>query len=378
MKYKKLIIISTNCLDRRINTLFGIKELVSAGIKVEYCNIGELTYHEHVVFEKVDGVILHDFKSKEEFYKYINENKGQPFLYIVYANYTPLTYFCYRALTRINADIAYCVNGVLPIQSLSTRIKSLTISKFLKAIENRIFAIIKKTGLLKPLKYQFNTCLKARVDYKVDRKTKYIPFNSTDYASTQDNLERIINEDYLVYIDQYLPHHPDNKIVGIGCVNSDDFYSKLNNLFDLVENNTGLRIVIAAHPTAVIYKTSNPFNNRPLFFNKTSQLVKYSSGLLLHHSAACFYGVLYYKSLLFITSNAIQKYMPMVDEAIYNLANKFGSTIVNLDNQNPSISMPSIDKKLYDQFKYNNITTLESENRKNSEILISVLRGDYE
>lgn len=378
MLYEKLIVISTNCLDKRIVTLFGLNEIISSGISVEYWNITNLTYHESLQQETVEGVVLQDFNTINGFRTAVRGCISKPYLFLVYANYGAKTFFCYRELSKINANIAYCVNGVFPAYRSSERLKGLMKANIKNFLINRYYGILKKTCLLKPLNYQFNTCKNAVPSYKIDNNTKIIPFNSTDFISTRVKEERLIENPYIVYIDQFLPLHPDRKLTVKKDLDPIKFYSSLNSLFDRIEQKTGKQVVIAAHPVATSYKTNNPFHGRKLYFSKTKQLVEHCDGIMTHHSTAFTMAIVYKKPIIFITSDEIQLNACNVHKMACKLTTLIDGQLVNMDHTESFGLFKEVNPALYDNYKYGYMTNFESEYKKNSDILISVLRGDYE
>ncbi len=378
MKYEKLVIISTNCLDKRISNLFGVIDLISFNICVEYWNITELTYHEILKPEYIDGVTYIDFQTKKDFCSFVTKCYGKPYLFIVYANYAPATYFCYRALSKINADIAYCVNGVFPSFSVYDRIKMIRTISIRKVFQNRLFSLLKKTFLLKPLTYQFNTCRQCVASYKIGSSTKFIPFNSGDFSLTRKKSQRLVNVPYIVYIDEYLPYHPDRRIVSSRDIDAEAFYKDLRNLFDKLEQTTGKSVIIAAHPVAKSYDSYNPFGGRKIYFFKTKQLIEYCDCVLTHHSTAFAMGVVYKKPILFITSDDIISSMPTVHQRVNQIANILNSPLINMNHLSQTIEIGDFDDNMYNKYLYDYVTNPESENKLNSEIIQAVLRGDYE
>ena len=167
MKYTKLVIISTNDLDSRINQLFGTRGLIKRGVDVEYWNVSALTYNIKMPLDDVEGLTKRDFTSFSDFRAYVRKTGSKTTLYLVYMNFDGKTAFCYRELSKQGLSMAYCVNGVLPpIASIKSRIAKFNL---LRVLNNRIWSVLKGTKLFAPLKYQLNTCVKAEVDYKIGR-----------------------------------------------------------------------------------------------------------------------------------------------------------------------------------------------------------------
>lgn len=100
------------------------------------------------------------------------------------------------------------------------------------------------------------------------------------------NAPSVINDRYVVYIDQYFPSHPDLQEAEPNT-NWDalkiSFYASINRFFDLIEKQLNCRVIIAAHPVAD-YHEQNPFNGREIIWYQTAELIKDSIAVCLHYS----------------------------------------------------------------------------------------------
>ena len=256
MSYTKVVIISSHEFDRRISVLFQTATLRESGANVEYWNVSALTYKEHVTpfREELSQRTISSFK---EFECSIIENLGSSTLYIVYMNYDYITYSCYRKLSLYDCDILYCINGVLP--DVMTPCRSYNFQTILRGIKNHIAFYKLRTPSIKPAKFELRTCAKAGHAYKTDDNTISIAYNSTDYEDSLHLSDYHVEEPYIVFLDQYLPLHPDNKLAGEQGADVKLYFEQMNHLFDVLEQNHQCRVVIAAHPAAKGYNEGNPF-----------------------------------------------------------------------------------------------------------------------
>lgn len=376
MKYTKLVIISTNNLDSRINQLFGTRELIARGVEVEYWNVSALTYNIKMPLDDVAGLTKRDFTSLSDFRGYVRKTGSKTTLYLVYMNFDAKTAFCYRELSKQGLSMAYCVNGVqVPITSIKYRIANLNL---LRVLNNRICRILKCTKLFAPLKYQLNTCIKAEVDYKIDKSTKMIAFNSTDFVASKHIQNLDIQTPYIVFIDQYLPLHPDIKVAGMHSINPDLYYKSINHFFSMIEEQEHCRVVIAAHPIAQSYREHNPFEGREIFFYKTNSLVKKAKGVICHQSTAISFVSIFKKPVIVLTSDDIISNMGLINECCKSNAVILGGRLINMDHIPDDVKFEPIDEDKYLAYKYNYVTNPSSESHTNEEILYSILEGRYE
>lgn len=376
MLYKKVVIVSSHELDKRIITLFRVEELVQDGFDIEYWNLSAITYGEHLssICNSIKTVIIN---SRKDFANKVRENISKKVLYVMYINYVYKTYYCYRILSRYHADILYCINGVLP-RTLSIPSKKFTLKILVKGLKNRLALFALKTPLIIPVKYELRTCLKAGHAYKIDNQTRSLPYNSTDYENTLISADSSMERPYIVFIDQCLSAHPDRKIARNTRFDANLYYRQMSLLFDKLEAKYLCKIVIAAHPASSIsYLKTNPFGNRELVIGRTKELVMNSKCVIAHFSTAIYFAVIYYKPLTIISSKDISLNMSIEHSCCKAFAHELGCKFLMLDNLE-DIEPVQVNVDKYNRFKYSYITNPKMENKSNKEILISIIQGDYE
>ena len=91
-------------------------------------------------------------------------------------------------------------------------------------------------------------------------------FNYFDFDNYLEQKTDIITSNTIVFLDEYLPYHPDFDLLKMEKINANQYYKELNNFFSKIEAHTSSRVVIAAHPKANY--NINPFNNRPIYLVK--------------------------------------------------------------------------------------------------------------
>lgn len=91
--------------------------------------------------------------------------------------------------------------------------------------------------------------------------------------------------EYCVFLDQYLPYHPDNIQDNNIDINSEQYYNQLENIFRKIVEIYGMEVIIAAHPRSD-YSNKNNFRNFKIEYGKTAELVKGAKLVLGHYSTA--------------------------------------------------------------------------------------------
>lgn len=126
------------------------------------------------------------------------------------------------------------------------------------------------------------------------------------YLQLKDG-KRLIEEPFIVFIDEFYPYHPDFKEINpeMDCDKlATIYYRSMNHFFDEVEKRTGMKVVIAAHPIADY--SDNPYNGRALYQYKTAELVRDCEYVCMHNSFCISYVALFDKPVCFVINEAIK------------------------------------------------------------------------
>ena len=93
---------------------------------------------------------------------------------------------------------------------------------------------------------------------------------------------------YAVFLDEYIPFHPDYQSMGVEPpASADEYYPKLCTFFEFIEKKFDLRVIVAAHPRSNYDLTKKYFGDRQVIKGKTTQLVKDSVFVIAHASTFC-------------------------------------------------------------------------------------------
>lgn len=375
----KCIILYTANYCAKIKNYFCVDDLISKDVEVEFWDLGLITINEHLADEFSEGLMIRKIRDKKEYIAEVKKNREAVFF--SYINYTWYSYFVYRILSKYDCKIVYCTSGALPsvcygeghkIPSIF-KVKQLYIK--LRAIS---FRLIRDTFLFKPATFVLKSCRYSESDYKVSKNTVYLGINSSDFQGyklkIQNGIDGKTDERYIVYIDQYLPFHNDYLIAGIKQINPDVFYKSLNKFFDSVEESYNCKVVIAAHPSSLLYKEHNYFEGRDIVFNKTAELVHNSMGVISFTSTAVSFPVIDNKPIIFYTSDEILK--EYTRQNAKGFSDLLGCLYINIDHFSDCV-FREVDVNKYNSYKYDYLTTPMSENFNNSDIVLSILNDNY-
>ena len=153
---------------------------------------------------------------------------------------------------------------------------------------------------------KYGATIDSKFSFPFCKNTVFWNINSIDYDNylrfDKKENKPIINNDYIVFIDQNLPFHLDFvRNNEKPYVTAENYYNSLNKFFNFVETKTRKEVVIALHPNS---ENKHSFSKRTIIGN-TMNLVKYSKGVILHSSTAVSYAIIYNKPICMIETDEI-------------------------------------------------------------------------
>lgn len=155
-------------------------------------------------------------------------------------------------------------------------------------------------------------------------KTNFLDFSSRAMIQRKNNvlihtldydqylncngIRRLVDEKYILFLDEYEPFHPEKEMLGLinSNQNAEKYYKELNCLFSIIEKKTGYKVVIAEHPRAHYEDKEEFLYGREHYRNETVRLVRDCEWVITHCSIAQDYVVLYDKPFLIIYDDNIK------------------------------------------------------------------------
>lgn len=390
MRFNKIVYVRYFPLTKAIYTDLYFEELLQNNINVEYIDLTSLFFPDKIVSDDFNfsGTIkINSYKELKDYLK--NQNKADT-LYISIMTFEGRVLRLFRLFTNLNLTLGVFARGVFPSSTETSN--SSKIARILKVFnwqrlrdffKNKIAILAKKLGFIKPYDYIFKAGefghwglgLGSEIDCE---NAKIIEVNTVDYDRFlfHKELPSIRSEkQYIVFLDQYLPYHPDASYFNIRTVEPEHYFREVNEFFDRLELATGQKVVIAAHPKAEKYKEFNPFNEREIFINKSNDLVKDASMVLTHASTALCFPICYNKKLVLLMSDYMSEVLPHFLLGARSIVVSCGATLVAMDNQDDLCISEQIDLAKYNDFKYKYLTSAESENQLSKDIYVNFLKS---
>lgn len=354
---------------------YGIEIFLQNNFEVEVWDITPILfpvlYDNYIPPDSFDYEGLTLFRRKNELYSKISVLKNSDFV-INRIPYNFKSLWIYRALGKSETDYAVFMANALP-SIYHGKSKLLIYCKKLKKmfksspenILNHIFqglpfylfgvksAKIILAGGEKCLVYHYPT----------DANTEVLWAHTLDYdLYLKERNNPSIERPIAVFIDQYLPFHPDCIVAGIKpCVALDRYYFLLNNFFKLIENKLGLEVIIAAHPRSNYESRFDYFKERKCIRGQSVKLIRESKLVLSHSSTASNFANLFYKPMIFLTFCEYNR--TTKGSSIIEMAKHFGKKPIFIDkNENINWKFElTVNKNHYDNYRRDYIKTKHSE-----------------
>ena len=390
MKIKKIIFIYNVPISDKIIEDFYFNELLKGGFLIEYWDVSKIFFSKTLNQDKLKHNYIKKFKSIKDFKIEVSKQLKEETLFnplLTYNNILSLRLF--RILTKYKCQTSFIAKGALPGPSseLKNAFKLIisnnfftVVNKTITYLKNKILYVLKKLSFVKHYDFIFcsgkNGIVNLGVGYKIDNlNSKLVQINSSDYDKFIENKSDLkINHKYCVFLDEYLPFHPDWSLLNFKTVDPIEYYNTMNSFFNMIENN-GLKVIIAAHPKSD-YKI-NPFEGREIYKYKTNELVKNSAFTMAHMSSSINYSILHNKKVLLLITDAYKKiYKNTAYRTSQYFSSALGEQLINCNDYGYiDISNTNIDQNLYLKYKYDYLTSKESESLKSSDLIINFLKG---
>ena len=390
MRFTKVVYIRYIPLTFKIYNDFYMKEVADEGIDVEYWDISALFFRETALLEDSSYLVkTRKFNSYKQLEQTIAEEyQIKKILFVSIMTFEGRVGRLYKILKKYNCTLSVFGRNMFPLprphdSSLFKRVRRLTIATLKNFISTKVIKLQKKRGSVKEYDIMFLGGNKGwqgigNIDFAEVLKAEVIKVNSDDYDNflKLKESERIIEGDYILFLDEYLPLHPDAILFSIDNISPDQYYPDLCNYFEKVEAQFKMPVVIAAHPKATRYKTEDFFNGRKTFFGKTGELAKYCYFVLAHDSTSINYPIAFGKKIHFLTSKNIERYVNEVHRNTECFANYLNCDLQMLDAAGEiNLDAPASDQS-YRKYKYEYQTWQETEAKYSKDIYIEFLKSN--
>lgn len=384
-----ILFLVQTAFSRRDWQRYGIAELLRRGCRVSIVDAGDLLfpgierdrrhYHEfsgaafHVLAEPFD--VQHAVRLLAEADLIVNS--------VGSGNVNTRNLRVLRTLSRCGRPWLYCENNVVPAMG------GVATTAAWSAYPRRVYDRLRRAGPLnaifrrlplpllglRPADFavyggRFSRAPRALV---TDR-TRPIWAHSDDYDLFRRAGTASVPGDTAVFIDQFLGFHPDFVADGFPQAEVSAFYPGLLSLFERLERELGLKVVIAAHPRADYRDKAGLFGNRPIITDRLVELVRDCRVALSCYSTAVALPILYRKPVIMVGTDALLSH-PTIGLAIRAMSDALARRPLRLEDARTVdlTSLLAVDPDVYARYSENFIRTTEASDGTFWEIVLDAL-----
>lgn len=338
---KKIIFLRYLPLTKKIQDDYCFIDLIKQGYELEYCDISDLFDYANGNVERYETSLPLKYvriDSYKAFTEYVRNNKDALYWTLMtldYKIYRIWATLCRNSCRKITfSDLAVPFGSSVESPHWSAY---LDISKFVPRLIN-IY-----------LRIRYNLNSRWFYDYlllagtegwrnigvstsKAISGAKICSVHSRCYNDMITYKEKSeYPSDYILFVDQYLPLHPDNVMSGVEWESPEAYYEVMNSFFDSVEEEYGMPVIIAAHPKALKYKDTNYFGGRSVIFDDIIGLIRNSRFVLIHNSTSLAYALMLRKDVACVWAECIEKADRIFHKDIVSLSDRFCLPLLSAD-----------------------------------------------
>jgi len=362
---EKLILVVSNYFTFRDYKRHGIEILESNDFLIEVWDLSRFLSPKTVsdikkTSSKEFSTDVKRFNKMSEVLKSVKtEDKKTFFITTIMYSYNTMSLF--KNISKYGFEYGatgpYTFNFTPQLNTLSKQssIFNYSLGAIFKAVLNRI---VSKTVTMKFLNIKPAKVFFAAGGEKVEvrgpfiwEETLIIKCPSSDFDFLFSNNLESISQDYILFLDQYIPFHPDFKQSHYGKnVSVDLYYKELRTVFEQIEKLTKSKVVIAAHPKAYYHDKQHLFGDRKIHHNINSfDLVRNSKLVLMHYSMSISMPVLLNIPVIFLSSEAFKNSYSGICTG--NLAKWFETIPLNMNEAVTELESFYAKSNLYSTYK---------------------------
>lgn len=373
---KKILFLVISPFNKRDFKRFGIELLEKNGFKVEVWDLTNI-YFAHIIkthapSDPINWSGLKVFEKKNDILSNFKNLRSDVFI-ISMLPFNPKFHSIYKGISSSDAGYASLSSNAYPSLKYDTKgrigkvlfnLKKLQEKPVQKLINYYYLKFPSSWLRLKPAHLILAGGTESiRYQPPVDPSTEILWIHSLDYDLYLEEENKSFSEKpTAVFLDEYLPYHPDFFRRGVSPpIKPEKYYPLLNRFFRLLEQQLKLKVIIAAHPRSQYKNHSGFFEGRVWAIGQTKKLIQESKLVLAHTSTSLSFANLYYKPVTFLNCSELDKTYkgPLINQ----VAGLFGKQSLYIDrDKNINWQTESrVNKSHYDNFRRAYIKTDNSE-----------------
>lgn len=326
---KRIIIIDHEPLTLRREQIFHMEEFQAAGFELEHWDMSQYFHPGMTLPNTLKKKYGYTLDSLEKFEKRLQEQPVEQTLFIVEL----FNLWRNRAVFRLlNQHGCFTVKlelystatlDELPFwQNISLSSPKQIANGIIHRIEEIAYCLYQRQHHFKPYHYIIRSGCKFPADLYINHP------DWEQYMTIKDEASKP-QKPYAVFLDEYFPLHPDlHYFLGQDGAGVAEYQQSMNLFFEQIEQRYGVEVVIAAHPKSDYDEQT--FQGRRIVKYQTVNLVRDSSMVLMHSSAAFSFAVMFNKPLTLLTTRGYSHSRHQYQH-LQRLSRMSGLPIINID-----------------------------------------------
>lgn len=328
---KKIVVLfevhSIETYERR----YDYKTLVKQGYQLDICDMsGVISEYYGAGYNKLDdtdAVKYLAFSSRQSFKQYIDDLESDTFIWSTF-QLTAEYYWIFKTISKHHYGFICNDDYVFPIGEERKKEKSYWTKWSLSRVRNAVlyrmprkFIPIRKADVV--ITYGAGDEERKLRNVLYDEHTIVELTNTIDYNECMYAIENAgdkgiqdLPDEYIVFIDAYMPYHPDGLVLGMN-IDASRYYREVEEFLRRVSDFTGLPVIVAAHPKADYMSHSECYQGMRIIQFKTAELISRARLVITHISISISMIMIYRKPFMLITTDEVRKviYTKGIEEA---------------------------------------------------------------
>jgi len=360
----KLIYIVERFISKRMYDSYFVDYFTQRGFTVELWSLGALqnfTLPEVIKNDRVEQMI---FKTRRSLISSLQQLDPKNTRIIAFFPYSLKNLFIYRLISKKRIPYYLIANDIHPrtvtakqgqYKTFFRRLQKLNWMKIQTILFNKIppnvFGVRSADKIVwGGKKSELQLSLRGKTTQNV--RSHVVDYDR--YKAVKNQLESAHTRPYIIFIEDDPFGSPDLFYHKIKVPSArEKYYQALSQLFDSLEKTFNMPVVIALHPTQNDLNISKILGNRECYKNKTAELVKDCSLVVLFSSFSVAFAVLFERPTLFLTVDELEA-IPERAHDIQSMAQSLGKTPLNIDHPySINNDLLLFNRDLYAQYKEN-------------------------
>ena len=299
---------------------YDYQAYIQAGYQLDICDlsgvISDLYSNKDDKPKDSEGIRYYAFQSKKQFKQYVNNLDNNAFIWSTF-QLTAEYWWIFKLISRHRYGFICNIDYVIPRSKSRIKQKNYWTNLSWHRVSNallyrtpRKYIPIRKADAVitygeEDIQRKLNNVLYD--EHTIIELTNTIDYNACVKALSQNTDDDLnLPDDYIVFIDEYMPYHPDGLKLGMH-IDEIMYYQEVETFLRRVSAIMGIPVMVAAHPKADYKLHSECYQGMRIIQFKTAELIKKAKFVITHLSIATSMILISRKPYLLITTDEVDR-----------------------------------------------------------------------